>query len=69
MLESAARHLSPFLDDVVFIGGATVALWITDEGAPTPRITKTWTWLLKSVHAWVGSSFKNAFAITACNRT
>lgn len=40
MLEGAAERLSPFLDDVAFIGGATIALWITDEGAPAPRATK-----------------------------
>lgn len=40
MLERAARELSPFLDEIVFVGGATIALWLTDEGAPEPRPTK-----------------------------
>lgn len=40
MLERAAQELTPFLDEVAFVGGATIALWITDEGAPTPRVTK-----------------------------
>ena len=40
MLERAAQELVPFLDEVVFVGGATIALWITDQGAPAPRVTK-----------------------------
>lgn len=40
MLERAAQELAPFLDEVAFVGGATIALWITDEGAPSPRVTK-----------------------------
>lgn len=40
MLERAARVLNPFLDEVAFVGGATIALWITDPAAPEPRPTK-----------------------------
>lgn len=40
MLERAALELEPFLGEIVFVGGATVALWITDLGAPKPRVTK-----------------------------
>ncbi len=40
MLERAARELEPFLDELAFVGGATIALWITDPGAPEPRVTK-----------------------------
>ena len=40
MLERAAQELEPFLDEVAFVGGATIALWITDQGAPEPRVTK-----------------------------
>lgn len=40
MLERAADELAPFLDEVAFVGGATVVLWITDPGAPEPRPTK-----------------------------
>ena len=40
MLERAAQELAPFFDEVAFVGGATIALWITDEGAPAPRVTK-----------------------------
>lgn len=40
MLERAARELAPFIDEVAFVGGATIALWITDQAAPEPRVTK-----------------------------
>lgn len=40
MVERAALELTPFLDEVAFVGGATVALWITDQAAPEPRVTK-----------------------------
>jgi len=39
MLETAIGHLSPLLADVVFVGGVTVELWITDAGAPPLRLT------------------------------
>jgi len=39
MLEAAAGHLGPLLDEVIFVGGATVELWITDEAAPEFRPT------------------------------
>jgi predicted nucleotidyltransferase len=38
-LESAAKILGPVLDEVVFVGGATVHLWITEPGAPPTRAT------------------------------
>jgi hypothetical protein len=40
LLERAAEDLAPFLDDVVFVGGATVTLWMTDPAAAEPRPTK-----------------------------
>jgi len=40
LLELAADALDPLLDEVVFAGGATVALWISDPGAPPVRPTK-----------------------------
>jgi ASC-1-like (ASCH) protein len=39
MLELAAEHLGDLLGEVVFVGGATVELWITDEAAPEFRPT------------------------------
>ncbi len=39
MLERAARELAPFLDEVAFLGGATIVLWITDPAAADPRAT------------------------------
>jgi len=40
LLELAADALGPLLDEVVFVGGATVTLWITDPAAPPVRPTK-----------------------------
>ena len=39
LLERAAAALGPLLDEVVFVGGATIDLWITDPAAPPPRPT------------------------------
>lgn len=40
LLELAAATLGELVYDVVFVGGATVTLWITDPGAPPVRPTK-----------------------------
>ena len=40
LLELAAQALDPVLDEVVFLGGATLVLWITDPAAPPVRPTK-----------------------------
>jgi len=39
-LETAAGILGPILDEVVFVGGATVHLWLTEPGAPPARATE-----------------------------
>lgn len=39
-LEIAAELLGPILDEVVFVGGATVHLWLTEPGAPPARATE-----------------------------
>lgn len=39
MLETAAGHLEELADEVVFVGGATLELWLTDEAAPEFRPT------------------------------
>lgn len=39
-LETAAGVLGPLLEDVVFVGGATVHLWLTEPGAPPTRATE-----------------------------
>lgn len=39
-LEAAAAVLGPVLDEVVFIGGATIHLWLTEPGAPPARATE-----------------------------
>jgi hypothetical protein len=40
LLELAHGALGKLVDDVVFVGGATVALWITDPAAPPVRVTE-----------------------------
>jgi predicted nucleotidyltransferase len=40
LLERGAAALADVLDEVVFVGGATLVLWITDPDAPPPRPTK-----------------------------
>jgi hypothetical protein len=39
LLQDAVRKLAPFLDEVVFVGGATLGLLITDEAAAPIRGT------------------------------
>jgi len=39
LLEESIERLAYLLDEVVFVGGATVELWITDEAAPEFRPT------------------------------
>jgi predicted nucleotidyltransferase len=39
LLESAADILGPLVDEVVFVGGATVHLWLTEPSAPPVRAT------------------------------
>ena len=38
-LEAAAAILGPVLNEVVFVGGATIHLWLTESGAPPARAT------------------------------
>ena len=40
LLELGASVLGDLVDEVVFVGGATVTLWITDPTAPPRRPTK-----------------------------
>lgn len=39
MLETAAAALGPLLSEVVFLGGATIHLWLSDPAAPAARAT------------------------------
>jgi len=39
LLELAASTLGELVDEVVFVGGAAVTLWITDPAAPPVRPT------------------------------
>lgn len=40
MLELAFEHLGELRNEVVFVGGATIELWITDAAAPDFRLTE-----------------------------
>lgn len=39
LLEFAAATLGPVVDEVAFVGGASLGVWMTDPGAPDLRIT------------------------------
>ncbi len=39
LLELAAESLGPILEEVAFVGGATLVLWQDEPGAPEPRPT------------------------------
>jgi predicted nucleotidyltransferase len=39
LLEIAATALGPLLDDVVFLGGASIHMWLSDPAAPATRAT------------------------------
>ncbi len=39
LLELAAERVAPLLDEIAFLGGASLFLWIDDPGAPEPRAT------------------------------
>lgn len=39
LLELASARLGPVADEVAFLGGASLFLWIDDPGAPEPRVT------------------------------
>jgi len=39
LLDLGAAALGPLLEEVAFVGGASIVLWITDPAAPPPRPT------------------------------
>jgi hypothetical protein len=39
LLETAAAKLGPLLSEVVFLGGASIHLWLSDPAAPAARAT------------------------------
>lgn len=39
LLELAAERLGPLVEEVAFLGGASLVLWTEDPGAPAPRVT------------------------------
>lgn len=69
MVERAAQELAPFLDEVAFVGGATVALWITDQGAPEPRVTKDVDLVVRLPRGSPGTTSRSASVPTDCVTT
>lgn len=39
LIETAAEALGPLVSDVVFLGGASIHLWVSDQAAPATRAT------------------------------
>lgn len=39
LIDAAAEALGPLLSDVVFLGGASIHLWVSDPAAPATRAT------------------------------
>jgi hypothetical protein len=39
LVELAAAALGPLCDEVVFLGGASIHLWVSDPAAPATRAT------------------------------
>jgi hypothetical protein len=39
LLETAAQALGPLVEEVVFLGGASIQMWISDPAAPATRAT------------------------------
>jgi hypothetical protein len=51
LLERGAAALGLLVEQVAFVGGATIVLWITDPGAPAPWPRRTSTWSSRSRRA------------------
>lgn len=58
LLELAADALGELVDQVVFVGGATVGLWITDPAAPEPRPTKDVDVIVEATSRWRFAAFE-----------
>lgn len=39
LIDLAAQALGPLVEEVVFVGGASIELWISDRAAPPTRAT------------------------------
>ncbi len=55
LLELACDCLGGLAGEVVFVGGAVVALWISDPAAPTPRVTNDVDVILVATYAEYGA--------------
>ncbi|HST56452.1 MAG TPA: nucleotidyl transferase AbiEii/AbiGii toxin family protein [Solirubrobacteraceae bacterium] len=52
LLETGASALGPLREEVVFVGGASLVLWITDPAAPSPRPTKDVDVIVEVADRW-----------------
>jgi len=50
-LDLAAELLGELVDEVVFLGGATIGVWITDPAAPPVRVTKDVDAIVEATYA------------------
>jgi hypothetical protein len=55
LLELACDCLGGLADEVVFVGGAAVGLWISDPAAPPPRVTNDVDVILVATYAEYGA--------------
>lgn len=65
MLEMAADHLGSLLEEVVFLGGVTVELWISDPAAPEFRPTVDVDVVVEN--RWQGEAFHHAEEVSLPN--
>ncbi len=61
-LEAAAAILGPILGEVVFVGGATIQLWLTEPGAPpacaTDDVDVVCEVATRAEYYWLGSRLR-----------
>ena len=62
LLELAADVLGDLVEEVVFVGGASVPLWITDPAAQSPRPTVDVDVVVETVSPLEFNDFKSDYA-------
>jgi len=64
LLELGAEALGPLVEEVVFVGGASVVLWITDPAAPPPRPTNDVDVIVEVTGRWGYEQFSKRLRAT-----
>lgn len=54
-LDLAAELLGELVEEVVFLGGATIGVWITDPAAPPVRVTKDVDAIVEATYVQLGN--------------